>query len=228
MIRIGPFAPALALAALPAGALRADDARTTFDTAEIHVEQNATDGDTEIVMVAVGGDEGLRLLRVSAPDGRVVLNTGSRDPSVLGLREFVFESPEPPGDDILDAYPEGLYVFHGSTHASDRLRARAWLSHDLPAPTFITNPPDGAVVPPADLIVEWTPVAGAREYLLELENESVDPERALTLNLPAGVTRFAVPAAFLIPASDYQVGIGTVADNGNVVFVENVFTTAPE
>ena len=221
------LASAVALAIVAIGAHAAEN-HSPFDTAEIYVEQNATDGDTEIVMVATGGDDGLRLLHVRAPDGRVVLNTGSRDPSILGLREFVFETPEPPGDAILEAYPEGLYEFHGSTHAGKRLHARAALSHTLPAPTFITHPPAGGVIRPTSLTIEWTPVPGVAQYLLELENESADPEQALSINLPGDVTSFEVPAALLVPGAQYQVGIGTVAPNGNIVFVENAFLTARE
>jgi hypothetical protein len=229
MTRPNSFGPPLAIvvASLPAGALLAADEFAAFDTAQIYVEQNATDGDTEVVMAATGGDDGLRLLRVRAPDGRIVLSVGSRDPGILGLREFLFESPEPPNDEILDAYPEGTYVFHGSTHGGERLRGRAELSHALPPPTFITHPPAGGVVPPRSLIIEWTAVPGVREYVLELENESVDPEQALTINLRPDVTHFEVPEALLVPESDYQVGIGSVAANGNVVFVENVFATGP-
>ena len=36
----------------------------TFEIAEIHVEKNSTDDDTEIVIEAVGGDDGLCQFRV--------------------------------------------------------------------------------------------------------------------------------------------------------------------
>ena len=48
----------------------------------------------------------------------------------------------------------------------------------------------------------------------------------LTLNLPPGVTSFEVPPGLLVPGSDYQVGIQTVGENGNIVAVEVTFTTA--
>ena len=87
--------------------------RTPFEVATINVEQNATDGDTEVVMTALAGDEGLRMLRIRTPDRRLVVNAMSPDPSVMGQREFAFESPEPEGEAILAAYPEGWYTFEG-------------------------------------------------------------------------------------------------------------------
>jgi hypothetical protein len=35
-----------------------------------------------------------------------------------------------------------------------------------------------------------------------------------------------VPPALVVARSDYQVGIGSVHENGNVVFVETTFSTA--
>ena len=51
-------------------------------------------------------------------------------------------------------------------------------------------------------------------------------EQALTVNLPPHVTSFRVPAAFMRPGSEFQVGVHTIADNGNIVAVESAFTTA--
>jgi hypothetical protein len=45
---------------------------TPFEEASIIVEHNATDGDTEVVIEGVAGDEGLQLLRIRSPDGRSV------------------------------------------------------------------------------------------------------------------------------------------------------------
>src|SRR5687767_1304231 len=72
-----------------------------FDVATINVERNVTDGDTEVVISVVPADEGLKYLSIRAPNKRAVVDVFSLDRSVLGLREFDFESPEPPGDAIL-------------------------------------------------------------------------------------------------------------------------------
>jgi hypothetical protein len=213
--------------AVPAVAASMADAAEPFDTAEIHVERNATDGDTEIVIEAVGGDDGLCHFRVVAPGGREIFRFDNSDRSTGGLREFLVESPEPPGDAILAAYPAGLYRFRGRTCEGQAFASSHWLSHQLPAATVITWPRAGSEVDGSDgIVIEWSAVPGVAEYILELENESADPEQSLTLNLPADTTRFRVPARWIASGAEYQVGVATVARNGNVVFAEVEFTTA--
>jgi hypothetical protein len=213
--------------ALPAVAASSADAADPFDTAEIHVERNATDDDTEIVIDAVGGDDGLCHFRVVAPGGREVFRFDSDERSTGGLREFLVESPEPPGDAILAAYPEGLYRFRGRTCDGQAFASADWLTHRLPPATVVTSPPAESEVDGSNgVVIEWSAVPGIAEYILELENESVDPEQSLTLNLPANTTRFRVPAHWIASGAQYQVGVGTVARSGNVVFAEIEFTTA--
>lgn len=197
-----------------------------FEVAEIRVEQNATDGDTEVVMVAKPGDDGLRRFWIRTPDRRRVIDADSLDRSIMGMREFVFESPEPPGEAILASYPEGRYKFFGVSVTGERFTSFAYLSHQLTAAAVILTPAQDAVVDGTSLTIEWSAVPGVREYIVEIENESTDPEQSLRVNLPPDATSFPVPAALLAPGSDMQVGIGTVGDNGNIVFTEVTFSTA--
>jgi len=208
-----------------ASAGRPQRAPTQFEVASIIVERNFTDGDTEIVIEALAGDDGLVYLDVRTPHGRPVVLLASPDHTIMGLREFKFESPEPEGDAILASYPEGWYTFHGVSVTGERFRSRVRLSHQMPEPSVITNPPQDAEVTPGELTIQWSPVPGVAQYLVEFENESADPEQALVVNVPASVTSFAVPTALLVPAAQYQVGIATIAPNGNVTFVESQFTT---
>lgn len=196
-----------------------------FGAASICVESNATDGDTEIVLRAVPEDDGLRRFHVRAPDGRTVFTFDSPDHTILGMREFLLESPEPAGERILAAYPEGDYAFVGRTHAGVRFFSRPRLSHRMPDATVIIAPVADEEVPISDLLVRWSPVPGIAQYLLEIENESTDPEQSLTINLPPEANSFLVPADWLTPGSEYQVGVATVANNCNVVFVESTFRT---
>ena len=76
------------------------------------------------------------------------------------------------------------------------------------------------------LVIEWSAVPGIAEFILELENESADPEQSLSLNLPPDTTHFEVPSSWITAGGEYQVGVATVSPNGNVVFVEIQFTTA--
>jgi hypothetical protein len=191
------------------------------------VEQNATDGDTEVVISGVAGDEGLKLLRIKSPDGRRIATLLSPDLSVMGLREFHFESPEPPGEAILAAYPEGRYVLYGESVSGATFRSVLNLSHTLPAPVTILHPADEAELPAGEpLVIRWSAVPGIAEYVLEFENETEEREQALTINLAPGVTSYRIPGNLLPPGGEYQIGIHTIArGSGNVVAVESTFTT---
>ncbi len=174
----------------------------------------------------MAGDDGLRLLHVQSPDKRKVVTLIAPDPAALGQREFHFESPEPPGEAVLAGYPEGTYVFTGLSTTGEHFRSTAELSHQLPGETTILNPVHESVIPATSLTIQWSAVSGIREYILEFENESLDPEQVLTVNLPADVTSFEVPPGLLVPGSDYQVGVQTVGENGNIVAIEVTFSTA--
>lgn len=201
-------------------------APTPFEEASLIVEQNATDGDTEVVIFGVAGDEGLRLLRIKSPDGRKIATLLAPDPTTLGIREFLFESPEPPGEAILAAYPEGNYVLYGESVSGEAFRSVLNLSHDLPAPVTILHPAHEAELPAREaLTVRWSNVPNIEGYILEFENESEEIEQAFTINLPPGTTSYRIPAKLLPPGGEYQIGIHTVAENGNIVAVESTFTT---
>jgi hypothetical protein len=196
-----------------------------FEYATIHVERNATDGDTEILMTAKPlSDLGVRTFSVLSPRWRKVVEVEAPARS-RGLREFLFETPEPEASAILEGYPEGSYLFFGVASNGRQFLGAAELSHELPGETTILAPTQDQEVPLGPLTVQWTDVPDARQYLFEFENESADPEQSFTLNLPAGATSFEVPAALVVADSDYQVGVASVHENGNVVFVEVQFST---
>ena len=71
--------------------------------------------------------------------------------------------------------------------------------------------------------IRWSAVHGVKGYIVELEQEELGV--ALEVMLPARSTSFAVPRGFLMPDTEYDVGIGTISDEGNVSFVETSFTT---
>jgi len=218
------IAAVLVLDAAEAGA-RKHKAPSEFEFVTINVEQNATDGDTEIVISAKAGDEGLHTLSIVTPDRRHVAHVLSLDRSVMGLREFVFESPEPEGEAILAGYPEGTYTFTGISTIGERFRGKAVLSHELPAPVTILHPQQDAALPADALTIQWSAVPGIREYVVEFENESADPEQVLKVNVPASQTSFQVPSSMLVPGASYQVGVWTVATSGNISVVETSFST---
>ena len=196
--------------------------------AKVHFEQNATDEDVEVVFKVTGGDEGLAKLTVVGPDGRRVVDFTAPDPSTLGIRSFVFESPEP-GDveSLKSAYPEGVYTFSGTTAAGAALHSMVTLNHELPATvSFLRPEPESEDVGTRDLDITWTPVKNLAFYIIEIEQEELNAK--LSVTLPAPASTFAVPNGFLLPDTEYKLGIGTVTDEGNLSFVETEFTTAEE
>ena len=199
-----------------------------FEIATINVERNATDGDTEVVLSIKPGDEGLKYLAVRAPNKRSIIDVFSVDRSVMGMREFELESPEPAGSAILAAYPQGIYKFTGLSTSGEWFYGEARLSHQMPAETVIMSPAEGSEVVAGPLRLEWSAVPGLRKVVVELENESSDPEQILSVELPPDATSLDVPAAFMRPGSDYQLGIATVGTDGNITVVEITFTTAPQ
>lgn len=215
--------------ALQGCAQRGDEpaAGAALPTAHVRFEQNATDGDVEVVFEIGGPSDGLVMLKVVAPDGRTVVDCSVPNRSTLGLRQFAFESPEPRDVAALKAaYPEGDYSFTAETVAGKALQGRATLSHQLPAvTTFLQPPADAEGVNTSDLEITWEPT-DASAYIVELEQDDLDVN--LRARLPSSAHSFAVPNGFLQSGMEYQLGIGTVSTEGNVSFVETNFTTAGE
>jgi hypothetical protein len=194
--------------------------------ASVHLEQNATDGDMEVVFEVKGGQDGLSELRVAAPDGRPVVAFRAPDASTLGIRQFRFESPEPGDATALQAaYPEGVYAFAGTTSTGATLVGTATLSHRLPAPTTVVTPA-AAPVSVHECGISWSAVEGVASYVVSIKQKELNVQ--MTALLPGSSTSFAVPPGFLVPGRHYHLAIGTVTREGNIAYVETTFTTAQE
>ena len=74
---------------------------------------------------------------------------------------------------------------------------------------------------PADILPNVRKLAPVVD---DLEQDELDVN--ITAKLPGSVATFAVPDGFLLPGTEYELGLGTVTDNGNISFVETTFTTA--
>ena len=48
---------------------------------------------------------------------------------------------------------------------------------------------------------------------------------AFTINLAPNVTSWRIPATLMVRGGEFQIGIHTIAENGNIVVVEQTFTT---
>jgi hypothetical protein len=196
-----------------------------FEEASARFEQNATDGDVEAVFDAIAGDDGLASLTVTAPDGRKIVDFTSPGHG-MGMRQFRFESPEPTDVAALKkAFPDGVYMFTGSTASGMKLESQATLSHKLPPTTSFVSPVANAGnVASKGLKISWAPVKGVSGYTIELDPSKTGAH--LEMKLPASATSFVVPDGILAPNAKCQLGIGTVSRDGNVSVIETTFTTA--
>ncbi len=207
-----------------------EDQDTVYDFSELRVvlEQNATDGDSEVVLFAKGQDDGLNKLTVLSPYGEVVAKFKG-DKEGVGIREFLFESAEPPGLDlVLASFPEGIYKFRGRTVEGDRLRGFAYLSHEVAPQTVIQAPANGATVSRDNVVVSWVAIPEAVVYIVEVKNEVT--ENALLVEVPvtaddSTVLSFDVPKAWLESGTEHQVAVGVKTSTGNLTNVESTFYT---
>jgi hypothetical protein len=221
--QIAPVAAFIALLLAFQGIGHADD---PFESVRVYLEQTMEDQDIELEFDAIGGNAGLAALKVSAPDGRTLIDF-SIPGSKLGMRHFTLESPEPKkAEGKLQAeFAEGIYKFTGTSLDGRTLRGEATLTHKFPDPTTLVHPrPDEKNVPVTGLQVRWKPVADAAGIAFVLEQERTG--REIKAELSAAATTFTVPDGFLTPATEYKLAIGTVSRQGNKSFSEISFTTA--
>jgi hypothetical protein len=226
---LGGVAAAAPLAAIasssspPAAPVRLADATMI-------VEVNATDGDAGLQVFLDG--EPWRLMTVSAPDGRKVLDVESKGRlKRFGLTELFSESSEPPFAQqplrrFLRRFPAGTYRFAGRTIDGRRLVGRARLSHDIPGGPQIVSPQAGSTLPRDRVVASWRPVpegggidiAGYRAIV-----EREDPLRVFSADLPASATSVTVPAEFLEPGTDYKLEVQAIEESGNQTLTELEF-----
>ena len=195
-----------------------------FDDAEIIFEQNATDGDVEVVIFAKleESDAGMQRFWLCAPNGKVVYKFSSpKNNNNIGGREVVVESPEPADIDIVrNAYPEGTYTFVAKSFDKEWFLSEAELSHELPD-VSIDFPIADTDVPISMFNVTWTAVTSPTEkFIVELVNEDSDLEEELLVDIPADRNSFQAPEEWMVPDSEYQVVVGIVNEFGNKTFRE--------
>jgi len=184
-----------------------------FAQADVYFEQNATDGDVEVVFEIKGSEEGLTNLKIVSPDDRTVVDFTSTS-STLGIRQFRFESPEPKDiKSLKSAYPEGEYTFTGKTASGKNLNGKASLSHTLPPTSSFLN---------KNVEISWKPVKNVTAYIIKIDQDDLGIN--LNAKLPSTTTSFKIPNNFITPLTEYQLSVGTVSEEGNISFIETTFT----
>jgi hypothetical protein len=196
-----------------------------FEEVDIYLEQNYSDGDTEVILLAKTEEFGLKKLWIFSPRGELVYKFKSpNNGSNLGGREILVESPEP--DDlelVLEAYPQGDYIFIGRDFADQWTFGVATLVHDIPPPATINFPPNGGAVSQYQFDVVWESVIPAEKFLIELENQETGEE--LYVQVPADCNSFRAPEEWLVPGSEYQVSVSVINVYGNMTVIEQYTVT---
>jgi hypothetical protein len=219
--RLGGRVMAVALPLLLVGGVAAAEAQ--FERALVYLERNVADDDVEVKFVATSRELGFAALRVTAPDGRTVIDFKSPD-SRLGIRKLDLESPEPRNDGSVTAdFPEGKYHFEGTLVGGAILRAEATLRHALPAAPVLSSPRfDQADLPARGAKVRWEPMAEVDSWEVTLKERKGTREMHATL--PAAATSFAVPDGFLVGGAKYKLSVGAILQDGNRSYREIEFT----
>jgi hypothetical protein len=206
-------------------AAQKEKADEKFTIAAVRIEQNASDKDAEIVFEAKGGKVGLATLKVITPDGRTVIDFKAPD-TKLGIRHLTLESPEPKNDGSIQMdFPEGKYVFTGTTVTGVTLRSDAILSHKLPPTASLVHPrPNQADVSAKKAVIAWNSGKDLAAHVIIIEQQATGLKT--TTFLPGSARTHSIPEGLLSPGTKSKLEIGTVSRDGNISFVETSFMTA--
>ena len=219
----------LALVTLMAQPAVAKDRHCTsysnFSDLSMRLEQNATDGDSEVVLFAKGQDDGLKRLLILGPNGQRIADfVGNK--RGIGIREFNLESAEPRDlSAVLASFPEGNYSFLGRSVIGECLKGSTFLSHQVAPATVLLLPRQDQIVSIDQLVLNWQAVANAERYVVELNNENTGSR--FTFEILPPTTSLAIPAHMLKSGSLYQYVVGVKTDQGNLTSVELSFSIAP-
>jgi hypothetical protein len=199
--------------------------------ATVIVELNATDGDAGLQVFLDG--EPWRAMKVSAPNGRTILDLQTRGRlRGYGLTELFSESSEPSFDVFPLAkfkalFPAGRYTFAGTTVKGKRVRGVARLSHAIPDGPKITSPANGARIDRGERVVaRWNAVRSPRKIVIKGYRAIVtreDPLRVFSADLPATATSVTIPSEFLEPGTEYKLEVQAIERSGNQTLTEVAF-----
>jgi hypothetical protein len=236
-----------------------------FKITNIHFETNASACDMGIQMSF--DTDGLSEGSVKDPNGQIVYQFGAVggpkvthditegfqervEPQIVDLRRALGcerEQDEPIIwlIDLLSAWPEGKYIFTGSSTDAN-WRGFAYLSHKVPAGPKILTPADGDVVPATeDLFIRWKKVTdpiipelgpvhivGYHVVIADATNPEPFPPGKMPaqfdVDLPAFPTSVLVPRQFLRSSRIYEFEVLATEAGGNQTISEGgVFCTQP-
>ena len=230
-----------------------DAAKPSYSKSEVFFELNHTDGDLGI-HARVDGD-GWRRLFIDGPDGCRMLDVQVKGRlKMQGLTELFTESAEPTFDELppkefFSRFPEGEYVFLGTTIDGKKLSGKAMLSHVMPAPpsnlkvsghTFPKDCDEGPIpMASKPVMITWDSVTKSHPKIgkagtvkvvkYEMVVEREEPTKlVLNVDLPPTAKSFQVPASFVSmdDGSGFKFEIVVREESGNQTVFESCFKVA--
>ncbi len=202
-----------------------------FADSALFIEINGTDGDAGL-QADIDADAWKRVI-ILDPKGRKLLDfRGVGRLAGWGLTGLSFESAEPGFDEVPFAkfksrFPAGKYRFRGRTIDDELILGAAKLTYVIPKRPNVLAPAPDAVVPVADLTVQWDPVTSPRGVKI-VDYEVIlggDGGESVSVELPPTSTSFTVPSELLQPASEYAIEVLAREKSGNRTITEVPFTT---
>jgi hypothetical protein len=174
-----------------------------FETHDLFIEYNATDGDAGLQM-NLDNEPAWNRFRLRDPTGRsLMVVKGKSRLRGFGLGELFFESNEPSFDRVpfrqfKKRFPAGKYTFRGRTIGGRRLVGADRFSPRVPRGPEVTFPTSGVRVDPDGFTATWKPVtkpAGIEivRYIVNVTQGN----RELSMDLPASATSASIPGQFL-------------------------------
>ena len=211
-----------------------------FEDTKIIIETNATAGDAGI-QISVDAT-GWKRLEVFDPNGQKIVDVrGSGSVGKQGVTELFFESAEPSFeeqtlDELFALFPEGNYIFKGTTVDGKTLDGKATFKHNIPAGPEIVSPAEGAVLNPNEpVVIDWEPVTDPFPgtdsvidivgYQVIVERVKPQPLVVYSVNLPATVTQVTVSPEFIQANADYNFEVLAIEASGNQTISEGNFKT---
>jgi hypothetical protein len=224
----GGVALATGTVVLLAGASPAPGGEVPLDFAKIYWEYNSSAEDLG-VHVSLDGED-WKELSIENPDGRVLFDVKGHGPyKTFGMTELFFEGAEPslaevPLDELLDAFPEGIYEFSGKDVDGEAIEGEDEFTHAIPA-----GPAVSAQVAGSDFLrISWSPVTSPPPGFPDADIEIVAWQvlvDSFDVILPAEVFSLTISPEFVatLEPGEHQFEVLAIEASGNQTITEGSF-----
>lgn len=201
-----------------------------FPEARIFIEYNSTPTANDLGFHVFLDAEDWKEVEIVNPKGRTIFEVeGKGGFGKLGLTELFFEGAEPsldefPLQDLLELFPEGKYIFFGTTVEGKSLMSRATLTHAVPAGPEVSAEVDGD-----SLVISWTAVTGPPAGFPNKPIVIVGYQvivGSFQVTVPASARMVTVSPEFVasLGSGEHQFEVLAIEASGNQTITEGTFT----